>query len=72
MGQVRNIETKYILKHGIRGGYQRVNLAVNKRTNCQSVHRLLAHAYIPKTNKNYNVVNHIDENKLNNNIDNLE
>lgn len=35
------------------------------------VHRLVAIAFIPNPD-NYNVVNHKDENKLNNNINNLE
>lgn len=36
-----------------------------------SIHRLVAKTFIPNPN-NYPVVNHIDGNKLNNNVDNLE
>ena len=36
-----------------------------------SIHRLLAIKYIPNPN-NYPIINHIDGNKLNNSIDNLE
>ena len=36
-----------------------------------AVHRLVAQAYIPQP-PNCNSVNHIDENKLNNHVDNLE
>lgn len=35
------------------------------------VHVILAHCFIPNPN-NYRYVNHIDSNKLNNNLDNLE
>ena len=35
------------------------------------LHRLIAEAFIPNPN-NYPIINHKDENKLNNNIDNLE
>jgi hypothetical protein len=35
------------------------------------IHRLVALTFIPNSN-NYDVVNHIDKNKLNNNVENLE
>jgi len=72
--QVRNIKTKQLLKQHIHTGYYNVTLAIknkNKRVS-QKVHRILAHVYIPKNNNKYNIVNHIDENKLNNDINNLE
>ena len=37
----------------------------------QRVHTILAHCFIPNPN-NYRYVNHIDSNKLNNSLDNLE
>lgn len=48
-------------------GYDFVKL--NKKS--YSVHRLVALTYIPNPN-NHPVVNHIDENKLNNKVENLE
>ena len=50
--------------------YMRVNLYVNKKQSTQRVHRLVALAWIDNPN-NYKQVDHIDQNKLNNNVDNL-
>lgn len=71
-----DVYSKYInrcLKPNIYHGYWRVIL-LNKKSGkqvSQYVHRLIATYFIPNPN-NYPVVNHKDENKLNNNIDNLE
>ena len=51
-------------------GYKHVTL-INGQRKYPSVHRLVAEAYIPNPD-NLPEVNHIDENKLNNNVDNLE
>lgn len=52
-------------------GYRQVNLYKDGKHESLLVHRLVAAAFIPNPN-NYNEVNHIDENKCNNNADNLE
>jgi hypothetical protein len=52
-------------------GYKKVSLRVNKTRKIVSVHRLVASAFIPNPN-NLPQVNHIDENKANNSVDNLE
>lgn len=52
-------------------GYLKVTLSKNGKTNQLQIHRLVAEAFIPNVN-NYPVVNHKDENKLNNCINNLE
>lgn len=52
-------------------GYYQCNFRVNGKKHYVRVHRLIAKAYIPNPN-NYTMINHIDGNKLNNNIDNLE
>lgn len=52
-------------------GYKQANLYKDGKHETLLVHRLVAAAFVPNPN-NYNEVNHIDENKCNNNADNLE
>ena len=52
-------------------GYEFVTLHKNGIGEKCKVHRLVAKAFIPNPN-NYPVVNHKDENKSNNNVENLE
>lgn len=52
-------------------GYCKVKLQKNKYKKLYSVHRLVAETFIDNPN-NYPCVNHIDSNKTNNNIKNLE
>lgn len=74
-GRVVSINKNYfgviILKSHIASGYERVSVIVKGKKYLPLVHRLVATAFIPNPN-NYRVVNHKDENKLNNNVDNLE
>lgn len=53
-----------------RAGYYVVDLTLNKQKETKLVHRLVAEAFISDIGTN--VVNHIDENRLNNRADNLE
>ena len=52
-------------------GYFLVNLSINGKCKTFSLHRLIANAFI-ENRQNLPVVNHLDGNKLNNNVDNLE
>lgn len=52
-------------------GYEIVTLSKDSKMYCYPVHRLVAKAFIPNPN-NLSDVNHKDENKLNNSVDNLE
>ena len=52
-------------------GYYKVTLSKNGKRYEKRINRLVAEAFIPNPN-NLPCVNHKDENKLNNNIDNLE
>lgn len=72
-GLVRNKTTKHILKPSyINSGYLIVGICLdNKRRKKFLIHRLVVMAFIPNIN-NYPEVNHKDENKTNNNVENLE
>lgn len=52
-------------------GYYMVGLSKNKQYKQFLIHRLVAMAFIPNSN-NYDFVNHKDENKTNNVVENLE
>ena len=52
-------------------GYLQVTLCKNNIKKVYKVHRLVAQAFIPNPN-NLPQINHKDENKTNNNVDNLE
>lgn len=54
-----------------RNGYETVTLGLDGKTKKVLVHRLVAEAFIPNPN-NLPEVNHKDENKLNNRLENLE
>ena len=52
-------------------GYLSVGLSKNNKQITRTVHRLVAEAFLPNPD-NLEMVNHKDENKANNNVDNLE
>ena len=52
-------------------GYERVTLSKNNKTKKFSIHRLIADAFIPNT-ENKPQVNHINEIKTDNRVENLE
>lgn len=54
-----------------RFGYEKVTLCDSQSSVHKLVHRLVAQAFIPNP-CNYSQINHKDEDKCNNNIDNLE
>ena len=60
-----------LLKQRINQGYYEVALSKNSKKRFLKVHRLIAITFIPNLN-NFPSINHKDENKLNNNVNNLE
>ena len=73
-GNVRHITNKkihYYKLHKDTRGYIQVPIKKNKKMKMFLVHRLVAEAFIPNPN-NYKEINHIDEDKTNNNVDNLQ
>lgn len=60
-----------ILVPKVKHNYYQIGLRKNGIRKWHQVHRLLAKAFIPNPN-NYPVVNHINEDKLDNRIENLE
>ena len=51
-------------------GYLLMSMCVNSKPKQEYIHRLVAKTFIPNPN-NYTVVDHINENKLDNNVENL-
>lgn len=68
---IRKKDDIIILSFRNSNGYNRVHLMKNGKEQNIYVHRLVAEAFIPNPN-NYPIVNHKDEDKSNNNVNNLE
>lgn len=63
---------KIMIPHISEDGYQKINFKKEAHTYKRSIHRLLAIQYIENSNpEEYNEVDHIDRNKLNNELTNL-
>lgn len=71
-GQVWSIRrNKFLKPMATYDGYLYVDLCKDDTDNLQKIHRLVAKAFIPNPD-NLPSVNHLDENKTNNNVNNLE
>lgn len=85
LGNIKSLDREVICKNGtvlyVKGkfknkinhnrGYLMVALYKNNKSKNLYIHRLVAEAFIPN-NDNKKTVNHIDGNKHNNNVENLE
>ena len=72
-GYIRNKKTKHILSFGftVSHRYYTVALMVNGYRTKKSVHRLIIQTFKPIEDDYKYVVDHIDNNRFNNNINNL-
>lgn len=72
LGRVHSLYRNIILKGFIdQDGYRLVTIYKNNTKSNKTIHRLVAQAFIPNP-ENKSHVNHIDEDKTNNRVDNLE
>lgn len=68
---LRKNKSGVILSPGLTRGYESVGLCKDGKRTSVTVHRIVAEAFLPNPN-NYSEVNHKDENKANNSVENLE
>lgn len=77
LGNVRSLKfsggnkAKLLKQNITKEGYKRVGLCKNGKRKDYRIHRLVAMAFIPNPN-NLPIINHKDEDKGNNNVNNLE
>ena len=72
LGKVRNIKSGRIIKPSLnKNGYLRLWLCENNKKKYLYLHRIIATAFIDNSEEKP-CVNHIDENKTNNDLSNLE
>jgi hypothetical protein len=71
-GRVQNKKTGRFLKASINKGYYVVCLCKNGVQKIAKIHRLVAIHYIPNTNPNFKIINHINCDRADNRIENLE
>lgn len=70
-GNIRSKATNKLLKHNVNGGYCQFHLYRDKERFPAKVHRVVAETFIPNP-EDKPVVNHLDKNRENNRVDNLE
>ena len=72
LGNIYSFYSNKKLSFGIdTSGYRIVTLWKNRKGKTKTIHRLVAETFIFNPN-NYPIINHKDENKQNNSVDNLE
>ena len=69
---IRNAKTGKVLKGRTWLGYPKVTLIDNGKKKEVRVHRVVAETFLPKKNPSYNIVNHINGDRSNFSVHNLE
>ena len=73
IGEVRSLKTNKILKQSLSSSYWGVTLCKDGIPKGKRVHQLMAMAFLGHNPNGYSfVVDHIDNNKLNNNLKNIQ
>lgn len=70
-GTITNTKKGNVLKHSLCGNYYKVSICHNKQTHSVYVHRLLALHFLEVPEGENIVVDHINNNKLDNSLSNL-
>lgn len=70
-GKIQHRKERIMSKRESTDGYYIAKFNVNKHSKCIAIHRLVAQTFIPNPN-NLPEVNHLDTNRKNNCVDNLE
>jgi hypothetical protein len=70
-GDVYSDKSKQILKTRICNGYKTINIVIDKKNNNLTIHRIVALTFLPKP-EGKDIVNHINSDKLDNRLENLE
>jgi hypothetical protein len=72
-GKVRSLKTNKELKQALSSNYWSVTLSQNGKTKGKRVHQLVAMAFLNHKPSGFKlVIDHIDNNKLNNSLENLQ
>ena len=71
IGRKTDVKEMILKQHVDKDGYLRVTLVKDGKNYFAPLHRLIAKAFIPNPN-NYPVINHKNENKKDNSLENLE
>ena len=72
LGNVKNIKTNQIKKSYYNNGYLRTDLYKDKKIKRYYIHRLIAITFLGLDCDSKMQVDHIDNNRLNNNLNNLQ
>lgn len=70
-GDIKNNNTERLLKYCLRNGYKSITLSKNNTKKTYNIHNIVAEHFLIKPSLKH-VVHHKNENKLDNNITNLE